>query len=170
MDKLQEEVSVDYLTGLYNRRFIEKIFKEEGELFNSHIALADIDFFKKINDTYGHDCGDYILKEISNLFKGEFKENNYICRWGGEEFLIYIKDSSVEEITDKLEEIRNTISERVYKHNGSEFSVTITFGVCKVDGSIEMDDNIKKADIALYYGKSNGRNRVVRYCDIEKIN
>ncbi len=166
MDRLQGEVSIDYLTDLYNRRYMEQRFEEDVGCCNSYIALGDIDFFKKINDTYGHSCGDFVLKEIATLFKSEFGENSDICRWGGEEFLIYVKDSKEEEIKNKLDEIRIAVSKKIYEYNEFKFKVTITFGLSKIENNIEMDDNIKNADAALYYGKENGRNKVVMYSDV----
>ncbi len=163
---LAEEASIDYLTGLCNRRYLEKKLETE-DFIDSYIILCDIDYFKHINDQYGHLCGDYILKEVSGLFKASFRNIDDVCRWGGEEFLIFIKNASRLNVINKLERLRKSIEETVYVYEGVEFHITITFGVSKVDASLDIEKNIDRADSALYYGKNNGRNCVLSYLDVK---
>ncbi len=163
---LAEEASVDFLTSLWNRRYIEKKFETE-DFTNAYIILADIDFFKKVNDTYGHSCGDYVLKEVSHLFKSTFRNIDDVCRWGGEEFLIYLKNADRMNVVAKLERIREKIEHTTYEYEGVKFNITITFGFCKIDKTLDIEQNINRADTALYYGKHNGRNCVLSYLDVK---
>ncbi len=166
VETLSEEASVDFLTGLWNRRYIEKKFEEE-DFKDSYIVLADIDFFKSINDTYGHICGDYILKEVAHEFKSSFRNIDDVCRWGGEEFLIYITNASRLNVVDKLERIRRKIEKAEFECDENKFNITITFGFAKIDKSLDIEKNINRADTALYYGKKHGRNCVLSYLDVK---
>ncbi len=163
---LVEEASIDFLTGLWNRRHLEKKFETE-DFTDAYIILADIDFFKRVNDQYGHICGDYVLKELANILKSSFRNVDYVCRWGGEEFLIYIKHANRMNVIDKLEEIRITIQETTFEYENIKFNITTSFGFCKIDEKLTIDENINRADTALYYGKNNGRNCVHGYLEIK---
>ncbi len=164
VDVLTAEASVDFLTGLWNRRYTEKQLELE-DFTNAYIILADIDFFKRVNDSYGHLCGDYVLKEVANLLKSSFRNIDIVCRWGGEEFLIFMKSPDKTNVINKLERTRKIIQDANFEFNGNIVNITITFGVAQIDKTVSLDKNIEKADIALYYGKNNGRNRVVSYKD-----
>ncbi len=163
--ELKEEASIDFLTGLWNRRYIEKRFESE-EFRNSHIVLADIDFFKRVNDEYGHLCGDYVLTTVADIFRSDFRNIDHVCRWGGEEFLIYMKHTQSLNVIDRIDEIRREIENTTFEYNDTKFNITITFGVTEIDNEVTIGENIERADNALYYGKNNGRNRVVNYFDI----
>lgn len=165
VDALTTEASIDFLTGLWNRRYVEKQLETE-DLTNAYIILADIDYFKQINDTYGHLCGDYVLKEVAQLFKTAFRNDDIVCRWGGEEFLIFLKNVKYLNVCEKLERLRIQIQEKEFEYNEIKFKVTATLGYILVDKDITIKENIEKADDALYYGKNNGRNRV---CGCEEL-
>lgn len=158
---LIEQVEKDALTGLYNRRYSEKkmadIYKR-GISFS--LVLCDVDFFKKVNDTYGHECGDLVLQEVSAILKRTMRGKGYAARWGGEEFLLvfeeYKKAQAVMVLEGIMEEVRNIRIE--YKEY--VVSVTMTFGVCQ-GTSENLDVLLKEADDKLYYGKQNGRNQIV---------
>ncbi len=158
---LIEQVEKDALTGLYNRRYSEKkmadIYKR-GISFS--LVLCDVDFFKKVNDTYGHECGDLVLQEVSAILKRTMRGKGYAARWGGEEFLLvfeeYKKEQAVMVLEGIMEEVRNIRIE--YKEY--VVSVTMTFGVCQ-GTSENLDVLLKEADDKLYYGKQNGRNQIV---------
>ncbi len=167
VDALTTEASVDFLTGLWNRRYVEKQL-EEIDLTGAYIILTDIDYFKSVNDKYGHLCGDYILKEVSQVLKNAFRNDDLVCRWGGEEFLIYLKNVKNLNVKDKLERIRKTVEETTYEYNEHAFKVTLTFGFVHIVEDLSMDENIEKADAALYYGKNKGRNCIYSYDDMEK--
>ncbi len=168
IDKITEEANVDFLTGLYNRRFIEKRFKAE-EFNGSYIVLGDIDFFKKINDTYGHNCGDYVIKEIAQILKTSFRATDDVCRWGGEEFMIYIRDAYELDIEKKLNEVREAIAQNQFKYNDIKFKITMTLGYSAITDEFDISQNIERADTALYHGKETGRNKVVCYNDIKDM-
>ena len=156
----------DFLTGLFNRRSIEKTLKnklmelkENSSDTNLVIMLGDIDNFKKINDTYGHDWGDKVLKEIALSLKDTFRENDVICRWGGEEFLVILPDVKTEDVK-KVETRLGTRISQVKLPDKS--AVTMTFGLvlCSSGISIDMDTAINIADKKLYEGKKNGKDRI----------
>ncbi len=166
VDVLTKEASVDFLTGLWNRRYVEKQLEEE-DLTGAYIILTDIDYFKTVNDKYGHLCGDYLLKEVSLVLKSAFRNDDLVCRWGGEEFLIFLKNAKNLDVKLKLERIRQQIEEAEYEYNEHKFKITATFGFIRIDTNISLDENIKKADEALYYGKNNGRNCILSFDDIK---
>ena len=159
-------VEQDMLTGVNNRRFGQQklsdlIEKTAGTNMGFSIALGDIDFFKKFNDTYGHDCGDYVLKSISALMKDHVKDYGYCIRWGGEEFLIVLTQGSymdhVKVMTSMIEKIRRT----EYSYDSQTLSVTMTFGLIDAASYGSSDEMLKVVDTLLYYGKQIGRNRLI---------
>ncbi|TDT71910.1 diguanylate cyclase (GGDEF)-like protein [Hypnocyclicus thermotrophus] len=158
--KVNDLSNIDSLTNLYNRRFFFN-YTEKRSSENYSIILADIDYFKKINDTYGHQAGDEILKKISKEFKTHFRNNDIICRYGGEEFLIYLENTSLETAIN----IANRIREIIENLNYNNIKFTVSMGVAKNDikKHNNIDDVIKSADIALYIAKNSGRNRVCYY-------
>lgn len=166
--KLEHQANTDFLTGLWNRTFIKGVFEKENfeENGESYIILGDIDFFKKVNDTYGHIAGDEVLREIARELKNSFRDEDYCVRWGGEEFLFFVKNIKSFDVVNKLEEIRLNILKKVVCFEETKINVTMTFGVKKINGNLDITENIDLADRALYYGKHNGRNQIVYYEDI----
>jgi len=166
MEKLELTSRTDPLTGLYNRRSImEKLehemisYKRNKRKFS--LIVADIDFFKKINDSFGHDGGDHVLKVVSKSLKEAVREQDFVSRWGGEEFLILLPETEIAGAQILAERIRKIIEEQIIEYNGAQVSITMTFGLT-VNEEFEMiEDTIKKADKALYEGKSRGRNCVM---------
>lgn len=160
---LRDMVERDPLTMLLNRRScLMKMteFTENKILYT--VVMGDIDFFKKINDTYGHACGDYVLKEVSALLKRYAGDNEaFVSRWGGEEFLIVLPSKGTEEslriVTEILEEIRKTN----YEYEGKTFKVTMTFGISQFRNGDNRESAVNRADKLLYKGKQSGRNRIV---------
>ncbi|MFV0519896.1 MAG: GGDEF domain-containing protein [Lachnospirales bacterium] len=163
---LEKKVNTDFLTGLWNRKFMENLFLKERVHKESYLIFCDIDHFKKVNDNYGHLGGDFVLKEISQLLSSYFREDDYVARWGGEEFLIYVKSIKSFDIISKLESLRILIENKSFIYENFEIKVTMTFGVKSFSEEDEMKKSIALADEALYYGKDNGRNRVIYYEDI----
>lgn len=168
---LRDLVQRDSLTGLYNRHYGEiwmKQVKEEakdtGEPFS--IAIADIDFFKKFNDCYGHDCGDMVLRKVSELLQTQVGRQGYVSRWGGEEFLIIFKRFTLEESVNFTEEIREKLHRTELRYHNDGFHVTLTIGVAAGDSEKSIESMVKCADCALYEGKRNGRDQVV--CEKQK--
>ena len=168
---LRDLVQRDSLTGLYNRHYGEiwmKQVKEEardtGEPFS--IAIADFDFFKKFNDCYGHDCGDMVLRKVSELLQTQVGRQGYVSRWGGEEFLIIFKRFTLEESVNFAEEIREKLHRTELRYHNDGFHVTLTIGVAAGDSEKSIESMVKCADCALYEGKRNGRDQVV--CEKQK--
>ena len=156
----------DFLTGLYNRRFMlakieQYILQAEEQGSSFAVVLADIDYFKKVNDTYGHDAGDAVLQGISLTLQNCIREIDYVARWGGEEFLILVVDSSLEATQNLAERVRRRIASTVINYRQNQIAVTISLGVALYRPQVTAGTLIKLADEALYLAKRNGRNRVV---------
>ncbi len=158
-------VETDPLTQLGNRRYIhnqlEKIMEKSettGQPFS--LAIADIDFFKKVNDTYGHNAGDEVLKAVANTLKNSMQGNGFAGRWGGEEFLVGFDKVGMYDAANHLWNTLEKIREMTVFTEGYEIKVTMTFGV--VDGKkTDVETLVETADAKLYYGKQHGRNQVV---------
>ena len=164
--KMEEIALIDSLTGLYNRRamFIKledeiSRFKRSGNIFC--LILCDVDNFKLINDNYGHDAGDFILKKLSCIMKNNLRQEDHICRWGGEEFLICINNADREKGGIIAEKIRKAIETEVFKFHRLIINVTMTFGISEYSRDIQINDLIRKADQNLYAGKRSSKNCVV---------
>lgn len=165
MKELSKEVYQDYLTGLWNRRFLELEFSQSDKKYTSFIVIADIDYFKNINDSFGHNTGDYVLKKISDIFLSKVSERNIICRWGGEEFIFYFRNSNYKDTLNKIKKIKNTIENTDFTHGDKVFHLTISFGITAINHNISFLENIENADQALYYCKNNGRNMIATHND-----
>ncbi len=160
--QLKTEMLHDPLTKLLNRRGFLPIINnliENNDLFS--IAFCDIDNFKKINDTYGHDAGDEVLKHVTYIIRREAK-NCAICRWGGEEIVILLRNHNLKAAVKKMEHIRKIVEKtptEFYKH---KIPATITIGIEEYKRQYrDADKVIKIADERMYYGKQNGKNRIV---------
>ena len=164
--QMEALANADQLTGLTNRRGILRKLNAQHDLFTRNgtcftLVLSDIDHFKKFNDTYGHDCGDYVLQGVAQLMQDRLRQYDVVSRWGGEEFLIMLPDTEVGAAIGVAEEIRRAIESEKFNFNGQSLSVTMTFGVAQHQTDDSIDNTIKRADDVLYHGKENGRNRVV---------
>lgn len=158
--QLEDSLVMDPLTKVYNRHKLPSIVS--GWKFNFDganavsVLMADIDFFKHINDTYGHDKGDDVLKSVASVIKSCTRSNDYIIRWGGEEFVVIMPNCPIEQAVNVAERIR----EKVAITDNDICPVTISLGVASYDG-INYENAITAADKALYEAKESGRNRVV---------
>jgi len=164
--KMERLATTDPLTKLFNRRKIEELMASEVIRFQRNkngfaIAITDIDNFKQFNDNHGHDCGDFVLQEISALIQKNLKIQDIPARWGGEEFLIVLPDTELAGGIHTIEKLRQTIADTHYEYNGISFAVTMTFGITEYNGKKDVNACIKQADEMLYAGKRGGRNRVV---------
>lgn len=161
--KLKQMAGVDPLTGLMNRRAIGEKFEELLREYNECItvAMGDIDFFKKVNDTRGHDCGDYVLKTLSLKFQDFMKGKGYVSRWGGEEFVFIFVNCNGDDAYPMLESLRKDIEKMEFEFFSHKFNITMTFGMEEYSPMFGSEEAIKKADEKLYIGKESGRNRVV---------
>ncbi|TAZ18617.1 PleD family two-component system response regulator [Rhizobium ruizarguesonis] len=159
----------DPLTGLYNRRYLDNHL---NVLFNRSMArgrplsvlITDIDRFKQVNDTYGHDGGDEVLREFANRVRSTIRGADLACRYGGEEFVVVMPDTSPEIAATVAERLRAAIESAPFmlKHSGEALNVTASFGIASRIASVLTPDQLmKQADLALYEAKNTGRNRVV---------
>ena len=161
--------NIDGLTEIYNHRFfqnsldneINRAMRNETEI---SLLLIDIDFFKKFNDSYGHQVGDFILKEFSAVLKKQIRKYDTLARYGGEEFTIILPDTSRDEALTVAEKLRATVDEYVFEDARSDYHITASFGVATAKPVIEdtftKSNFISEADSALYEAKEGGRNRV----------
>jgi diguanylate cyclase (GGDEF)-like protein len=164
--KLEELASVDPLTGLINRRTMLKHIDNEIAHYQEHnksfsIVLADMDDFKSFNDENGHECGDYILTQTAFTMKSVLREVDHIARWGGEEFLLFLPKTNIEESRAIVSRIKEKLSNQPITFKDSNFSVTLTFGICEYIEGMEIASVINIADKALYRGKNSGKNCIV---------
>ncbi|MEW6427895.1 MAG: diguanylate cyclase [Thermodesulfobacteriota bacterium] len=158
----------DGLTGLFNRRYMEETMlrefkRAERQGHETGVIILDVDFFKKFNDTWGHEAGDVVLKRLAQRFQEKVRQEDIVCRYGGEEFVIILPGSSLEQTVERAEEIRHSVENDLHiKYGGHEFKVTISMGAASYPrhGRVS-DDILKAADAALYRAKETGRNRVM---------
>ncbi|MGI1679109.1 MAG: GGDEF domain-containing protein [Cellvibrionaceae bacterium] len=166
--KLETLTVTDYLTGAFNRRYMDQEIDELIERYNrnkspSSIITFDIDNFKMINDKYGHSVGDEVLVEVAKNTKARVRSLDRVCRSGGEEFVILLPDTSENEAKLLGEELRISISELPLLKNST---VTISCGVSAMQSNDSRDSWLKRSDQAMYKAKSNGKNTVVVDCAI----
>ena len=156
----------DELTGLPNRRdMLRTIENEIGRVARTHkpfcFIFIDIDHFKEVNDTYGHSCGDEVLKSVSHTIRGMLRKYDVIARYGGEEFLTLLPETDLEGASIVAERFRKKIENMTVVYGNLSIKVTITLGVARFDSALGADKSIQLADKALYEGKETGRNKVV---------
>lgn len=169
---LQQSALTDYLTGLPNRRAMIQLLDKEAARYqrSEHpfsLVLLDIDNFKHINDSFGHDGGDEILVAVAENMGSWMREKDVLARWGGEEFLILLSDTDVESATEQAERLRTAIEDQDFAVRSHVAHLTISLGVAGYNEDDKIDNCIKEADIALYKAKSGGRNQVVTHGDPE---
>lgn len=161
--KLSRKADFDQLTGLYNRYAINQILENYvHDKRKIYVAIADIDFFKNINDKYGHAVGDKALKKAAEVFVKNSKNMYHIGRWGGEEFLFICSDRyTYIEFLNRLEEIRYYFEKSTFSFLGNKVKFTLSFGVAKYDRKKKIETTIKEADDKLYKAKETGRNKIL---------
>jgi diguanylate cyclase (GGDEF)-like protein len=157
----------DSLTGLYNRHYLqENIDREYTRAIryttSISVAMIDIDHFKRINDTYGHQFGDYVIREISIIINNCLRKTDLVFRYGGEEIIAIMPETDSDQAFIPLERIRTRIAEKVFENEGFKTHVTISIGIASADKHITTSTQlIELADKALYTAKENGRNQVI---------
>ena len=166
-EKLHDQSIRDPLTGLYNRRFLEATLEQELHRSGRHhtglgVIMADIDKFKVFNDSFGHTAGDIVLKEVAALLRRSVRTEDIVCRYGGEEFLIVLPDSSLESVSERAEQLRDAIAKLDLQHAGHALGkVTASFGISfSQDGVLTPEILLRYADEALYESKRRGCNCV----------
>ena len=164
--KIEGQAFSDSLTGLLNRRAILGYLKEEQARFERMgscygVLMCDIDWFKSINDTFGHQAGDYVLKELAVIMTGNLRLEDKVCRWGGEEFVCLVTNTNNKIIKDVAEKLRLAVEAQSIPWKGKNISLTMTIGMAVSEQGKSIDELINLADERLYRGKEQGRNMSV---------
>jgi diguanylate cyclase len=166
LDKLTEDATVDFLTQAPNRRFFDQRLREEFLRFKRHgqpfsLVLIDIDFFKSVNDTYGHLAGDRVLRAVAELLSTSLRESDAFARFGGEEFAMLLPETDVHQGRVVAQKARKRIENARFNYEGTTMQITLSAGVAQsAMFDTEALDVIERADAALYRAKEGGRNRV----------
>lgn len=177
--ELERDLIHDHLTNLKTRAF----FEEESKVYlsaisnlsnekrqnwfgfkNVSILFFDVDHFKKVNDTYGHDIGDEVLKKVADTIVNSLRDGDTVARWGGEEMVASLLGASEEDAKMKAESIREEISKLTFEHD-PDFKITISIGIASNSETSNLEEIIKNADDALYKAKQTGRNKVVMHSE-----
>ena len=164
---LYEQSHHDALTGLFNRRYFEEQMNIPRLEDNSKymLAIIDIDFFKKVNDTYGHDVGDEVLCKLAKILNDNIRQNDFVTRWGGEEFVITLAHTEQADIKTVLERLKHTVQNTHIQTNAGNLSITLSIGVSNEITAQSLkntwSDALESADKALYQAKDTGRNRII---------
>lgn len=162
-ERLEELASKDPLTHLYNRRAFEVFLEKEMARANRHagvacMAIIDLDHFKRINDTYGHEAGDEVLTSFAQCIIDNTRQENVVCRWGGEEFMVLLPEANVNAGKQYLQLLREKVKTLdIYQ----QYQITFSAGISEYQLEEEASDWIQRIDSALYHAKESGRNRVV---------
>jgi len=161
--RLQKQIYNDELTGLYNRHFVYELLDYELEMMKKTrspfcLCFADVDHFKKVNDTYGHQVGDEVLKGIADVLTNSLRKSDVICRWGGEEFVIVLPRCDIAQAPQVIEKVKQALNEKVI--SSRQLAVTMSFGIVSLSNDEPIELILKRADDLLYLAKENGRNRI----------
>ena len=162
--------TIDGLTELYNHRYFQDTLRKQIDIARRYnqpfsLIIADIDFFKKFNDTYGHQAGDAVLRQVAQILKNNSRTTDYVCRYGGEEMSIILPNTSAEEAMNHANRLCKAIAEKPFHLTPVDTApVTISLGVATFPENAQTpQDLIEWADKGLYYAKEHGRNQVGRY-------
>jgi diguanylate cyclase len=177
LEDVQREAMTDALTGIANRKMFDATLRkrameamEDGGTLC--LALTDIDFFKKFNDTYGHQTGDQVLKLVARIMQGNVKGNDLAARYGGEEFAVILPNTEIEDAKTVCEQIRAAVSSKRIRNRstGEEMgNITLSIGIAQFQPGEPLSDFIHRADEGLYFAKGNGRNQTVLESQLETI-
>lgn len=168
-DLLQYQATRDGLTGLYNHKQFQNLLAHDFSLTKRHnkeltLMMLDLDYFKDVNDTYGHQAGDAVLKEFACLLSGLVRETDIPARYGGEEFVVALPNTDLPGAMTVAEKIRELVEDHVYQHKDIPIRITVSVGVSEFVPFMEQPTElIEQADNALYQAKAQGRNRVVSF-------
>ncbi len=166
-ESIRRQVELDELTQLYNRRYGDKCLRQMCKKMQESgieycVAIGDIDFFKKVNDRYGHEAGDVVLTKVARILREKIMSKGYVCRWGGEEFLIVLEDCEQEQAKQILQDVLDVLRGQSIECQGQNICVTMSVGVVQVASDEKIDDILRRADKKLYDAKAGGRDRI---CD-----
>lgn len=163
--KLYDSSVFDQLTNLYNRNGLEELREKWSKSTRTKtntmsVIIADLDHFKRVNDTFGHDYGDLVLSSFSKVLKNQCRDRDYCIRYGGEEFLVVLPDTELDRASVVAERIRSAIEHHFSGEQDLKKHITASFGVAESTENENWESLLKKADLALYDAKNSGRNRV----------
>ena len=167
---LHKQVNVDPLTGMHNRRFLDEMLPLEISRANREgdaltLVMIDIDKFKQLNDTHGHDAGDYALKRIGSMLRGALRASDFASRYGGEEFTVVMPNTDASSAAQKIRSICAEIRQSELSYHGRRLTLTLSAGVAQLSAACQSTENLlRAADAALYRAKREGRDRV---CEAE---
>lgn len=167
----EQEVSVYLDVIAKERKLLENGASERRERFgfrNLSLIFFDIDHFKNVNDTHGHATGDIVLQEVAKTIQASLRTGDTVARWGGEEMIVSLLGASEQDAAIKAEEIRAAVEKLSFK-GVSKLSITISAGVSTAEYDLNLHNLVKRADLALYEAKKNGRNRVVTYTEMVRL-
>lgn len=156
---------MDHLTGAHNRKTFDEFCEQYAKLFAGSdqpvsLLLVDIDHFKRINDTYGHQVGDFVLKDLVKTMKGTFtRDSDMVARYGGEEFAVLLPDYQAQQAMQKAEELMAKVRAEAYVHEHHQIRFTVSIGIAQLTPGEDIASWVKRADMALYNSKNTGRNR-----------
>lgn len=164
--EMEQLAITDSLTGLYNRRKMLEMLELESTRCkrsgkNGVLVISDIDWFKAINDEFGHDCGDMVLKQVSALMTQTLRKQDVLARWGGEEFMLLLPETDVAGAVTVIEILRESIAKHAFHDHKEAHNITMTFGLVVFDDKQPIKELIKQADRLLFKGKHQGRNCIV---------
>lgn len=168
-DSFLDDSRHDKLTELKNRmgfysdysKNYEKLLTDTKRTENVSLFICDIDHFKRVNDTYGHNAGDAVLRHVADIFRKNCRICDGVYRWGGEEFIVILPDTSLEKAAEAADRLRVCVMDSVCHYEDLDIKVTMSFGVTDIDSDLSIEENIKIADDKLYTAKESGRNRVI---------
>lgn len=162
--QIRAKMTVDTLSGLFNHGHIQHLAKQSFNQASADrpltMAMIDLDRFKQVNDTWGHDVGDQVITELSQLLRLRLRSADLVGRYGGEEFMVLMPATGAEVAARVMNEVRETFSRMVFNAGDTSFQVTFSAGICDTDRAKTLESQFKKADEALYQAKNQGRNRV----------
>jgi len=164
--KLKTAAAIDPLTGCLNRREFNRLLNghfANARRYEKHLSILmfDIDFFKKINDSFGHQTGDKVLKEVASSIQKKIRKGDILARYGGEEFIVLLPETKKPKAIELAERLRKTIENKEIIANDQSINVTASFGVSTLNGNVDTKSIVYEADAMLYKAKANGRNVVM---------
>jgi diguanylate cyclase (GGDEF)-like protein len=165
--KLKHQAITDPLTGLFNRRHFDELYERERQRARRNnspltLAMVDLDFFKEVNDRYGHECGDVVLRDVAEFLLDGLRQTDVVARLGGEEFVLLLPDTESDEARVMVDRLRSRLAERAIVVADENVTVTATFALATVQPENDtLNDALRVVDMALYQGKDEGRNCLV---------
>jgi diguanylate cyclase (GGDEF)-like protein/PAS domain S-box-containing protein len=171
--KLREQAIRDALTNVFNRRYLEdtlerELARAERESYPLCLIMMDLDYFKDVNDTYGHEAGDVVLKALAEMVMRQSRQGDFVCRYGGEEFVLVMPNIGIETARQRAEELHQTVNSLNIPYSNFNLTTTISMGVAAYpEHGKSKEELLRAADRAMYIAKNTGRNRVVVYPEPE---